>query len=192
MTPSTPHPKPTTFTGTCAAKGHPGATYRKDATGIHLVKCGACQPSSVVASKPVAKDRAGQQHEDAFASQLRDAGYVVMDFGTWIDRACDETLDTSVTVVSQFEWGKVLAPPRKFKSDFAHPYSRSLIEVNGKAHDMRRDYDTIRRQLGESARFRFVDVLPRQVHNGTAIELVKASLSPSRSSRGDVNNGGGA
>ena len=136
--------------------------------------CPKCPPSDApaVATRTAPKPRHGQDAEDGLARQLVIAGYVDL------PRADARTSHRSV-FVRQFAWGVYLDPSRRFVADFAFPAHRVLVEIDGDAHAVkaRRRGTVLRTQLAESAGWRVVTVLPEQVRDGTAIEVVHAALA---------------
>lgn len=113
----------------------------------------------------VGKPRPGKAAEDELAALLKTKGFHVQTFGEYLWRA--ERGDVGVVgIVGQYPWGLTLAEPRRFKSDFAQPTSRTLIEIDGGAHratEKRRRHDVERRQIAESVGYRLVHLLPEQV-----------------------------
>lgn len=138
-------------------------------------ECPRCVGAAVASVAPVVnapKRRPGQDAEDGLARQLVIAGYVDLP-------AADARTSNDKVFVRQFAWGLYLSEPRRFASDFAFPSHRILVEIDGDAHAVkaRRRGTVVRTQLAESAGWRVVTVLPEQVRDGTAIEVVHAALA---------------
>ena len=127
------------------------------------------KPARPAPSKP----RAGKATEDALADVLS-GPYVVLPFAAWI-RAPHVQPDL---IVREFEWGIGLVPRRRFRCDFLHLTSATMVEIEGGAHGVQRQRksDILRAQLAEAAGYRIVRVLPEQVNNGEALALVRRAL----------------
>lgn len=120
--------------------------------------------------------RPGQQHEDALAAALIAARLDVIDVPTWMLYAEEECV--GACVVRQYPWG--LRCGRRFRSDFAAPTQKLLIEVAGMAHaagrtKVRKDIE--RDGLAAALGYRVLKVTPEQVRDGTAVQLVIAALA---------------
>lgn len=76
----------------------------------------------------------------------------------------------------QYPWGAYLEPARKFQADAGFPLLGLLVEVEGKAHDLKRKKDVVRRQLAEAAGWRVVALLPEQLRNGEAEGILRTRI----------------
>jgi len=174
MTPSSPA-RPTATTSRCDRCGEPRRVF----SDLSVEPCRPCAGAKIVgeigkARAKVAK-RAGQDAEDGLARQLEIAGY--------FDIVADEIGGApSFGFIRQCCWGLYLPEPRGFASDFAFPASSLLVEIDGQAHSIkaRRKMTVVRAQLASSIGWRMLTVLPEQVRDGTAIELVKQALNGPR------------
>jgi very-short-patch-repair endonuclease len=81
-------------------------------------------------------------------------------------------------------------PTRKWRFDFAWPTERLAVEVNGGAfasgggrHTRGAGFRSDAEKLSEAAilGWRVIHVLPEQIRNGLAVELVRRALTPSPS-----------
>ena len=153
--------------------------------------CADCKAGGLVVTPPAAKPHAGERHEAAMIAAIG-AHYPVLTFAAWL-RQCELGLYVrdmpgilNTACVIQYPWGMSLVEPRKFKADAAFPRERLLCEVEGIAHKIgdKRERDIKRRQLAEAAGWRVLSVLPSQVQDGTAVELVRAALSRDGGDRG--------
>lgn len=78
--------------------------------------------------------------------------------------------------IRQYPWGAYLTPSRKFQADAGFPMLGILVEVEGKAHDLKRKGDVVRRQLAEAAGWRVVAILPEQIRNGEAERILRTRI----------------
>lgn len=122
--------------------------------------------------------KAGARHEEALYAALDGDGF--MDFRYATDGG--GYLRMSSYYIRQYPWGAYLTPPRRFSADAGFPTARLLVEVEGQVHSIKgkRGGDVKRRQLAEEAGWRVLSVLPEQVHNGEAVELVRRALETRR------------
>lgn len=165
--------------------GLPGEPARAEAPngggplrGEHRGRLAQAGPRPSRSSKP----RAGKAAEDALAALLARHGYVVQTYGEWL-RTSVMTGAWSLDVVREFPWGLTLGPERRFRSDFAHPATRTLIEVDGRVHHVvarQGRGDILRAQLAEAAGYRVVRVLPEQVKDGSALEVIRRAVEGAR------------
>jgi len=135
---------------------------------------GSHDPVQVRSRRTVpATSRAGKAAEDALADVLS-GPYVVLPFAAWI-RAPHVRPDV---IVREFEWGIGLVPRRRFRCDFLHLTSATMVEIEGGAHGVQRQrkHDVLRDQLAQQAGYRIVRVLPEQVRDGSALALVRQKL----------------
>lgn len=134
-------------------------------------KLGGHQSHSNGKSKP----RAGKAAEDALADLL--AGpFIVEPFAVWLRNPRPEVF------VREFPVGLMLEPPRRYRADFYAPAWRLCVEVEGGAHGVQRQRrsDIVREQLLEAAGLRVVRVLPEQVHDGSALEVIRRAVEGTR------------
>lgn len=126
------------------------------------------------AGQKATKRAGGERHEAALARALSEADYYDLREFT----ATDQPFAGNV-FVRGYAWGLYLDPPRKFQADAAFPAARLLVEVEGQVHSIKgkRHGDVLRRQLAEGAGWRVLSVLPSQVHDGTAVRLVREALA---------------
>lgn len=111
------------------------------------------------------------------AAALAADGFYVQTFGSYLFHA--EMGDIGQrAIVREYPWGLTLTPPRRFRSDFAHPITRTLLEIEGGAHGVQRQrrHDVLRDQLAQAAGYRIVRVLPAQVSTGEAIQALRAAM----------------
>lgn len=127
---------------------------------------------------PVAKDapskpRAGKAAEDALAN-LMAGPYIVVPFKAWI--LAPQT--GPEVIVREYEWGIGLEPRRRFRCDFLHLTSATMVEIEGGAHGVQRQrkHDVLRDQLAQQAGYRILRVLPEQVADGSALALVRQAV----------------
>lgn len=75
-----------------------------------------------------------------------------------------------IPYVPQYEWGKLLTPPRKFQSDAAILSARLLVEIDGRVHGVqdKRERDLERQNLGIKAGYLFLRYTPEQAISGEA------------------------
>lgn len=136
------------------------------------------------ASPPSATGRVkrdGSQHEEALFRQLVDAGYFDIDsMASWSREV--EPGDVDRMFLAPYPWGAQLRPRRGFLADFGFPASRLLVEVDGISHKIghRQRGDVLKRQLADAAGYKVLAVLPEQVHDNSAIQLIRASLDAAR------------
>lgn len=131
--------------------------------------------TSGVGARP-ATSRPGKQHEDALAAALVASGLEVIDYPAWMQRALEGGIFP--VIVREFPVGLLLDEPRRFRADFFHPLTRLCVELEGGAHGVQRQRksDILREQLLTAAGLRVVRVLPEQVHDNTALAIVRAAL----------------
>ena len=122
----------------------------------------------------------GKQHEDALAVQLAEAGWPVMTYGAWLRTALMIGW-TDRDCVREWPWGWLLEPQRRFRADFAFPLRRLLVEVEGGCHGIQkqRKADILRAQLAASVGYTILRVLPEQVHDKSALALVRGAVEAS-------------
>lgn len=147
--------------------------------------CPRCADDPTPQREPVRVDprvakptrRAGQEAEDALCRLLNDAG--LFDIET-----APPTCVASNLYVREYGWGAHLVPPRGWRFDAAVPARRLAFEVEGQVHSIKgkRTGDVLRDQAAQRAGWRVVRLLPSQVRDDTAAEVV----------RGAVNTGAGA
>jgi len=132
----------------------------------------------------------GGFHDYGEIRQYPGAGPTYIEFldgppGSFCSRADKGLPPLTHLFIRQYPWGAYLKPRRKYQSDAAFPVSRLLVEIEGGAHAVKRQrrHDVLRRQLAEGAGYRVLSVLPEQVRDGSALELVRAALVPPSSSR---------
>lgn len=159
----------------CDDLGHGAGGKTRTADAKHVGGMAGRLPTP--ASPRPFKPRAGTAAEDAMAEALAGAGYVVQTYGEWL-RTAVMTGAWSRDVVREFPVGLLLAEPRRFRADFLHPASRTVVELEGGAHGIQRQRrgDILREQLLTAAGLRVVRVLPEQVKDGTALALVRAAI----------------
>jgi very-short-patch-repair endonuclease len=193
------------LTAECSRRGH-GRTRVARLGGVFAAECCdrakfraltkgspcANQPGTVRASNhrndeggghgdslSVARVRPGEAAEAALYAALTEAGFVdfVAREGVLLHNEPDEHV-----FVRQLPFGAYLEPPRRFCADVGFPVARLLVEIEGHAHSVKkqRSHDVRRRQLAEAGGWRVLSVLPEQVMDGTAIELVRAALAAGR------------
>jgi hypothetical protein len=183
------------LTAECSRRGH-GRTRVARLGGVFAAECcdrakfrsltkegGAVNPLTKYRAKaPESRPspRPGEQYEAAlYAALVRDWFY---DMGE--PQALDHVQhNPSACFLRQYPWGAYLSPPRRFSSDIGFPFSRLLVEIDGGAHaagKAKQRSDTERRGLAGAAGWRVVALTPEQVHDGTAIELVRAALAAGR------------
>lgn len=131
------------------------------------------------APPPGPKPNVGDAAEDELDAQLANLGYR----NAGVAFLVPELMDFGALYIPQFAWGWFLKPKRKFHSDFAFPAAGVLVEIEGQVHAIkgRRKDDVRRRQAAEAAGWRVVSVLPEQVRDGTALEIVRDALAAGRS-----------
>jgi hypothetical protein len=124
-------------------------------------------------ARPPARRYDGTATEDALYRGLVAAG--LEDLRDWTG---------GEAFVPQYAWGWYLTPKRKFQADFAFPAAALLVEIEGQPHAIkgRRKDDVVRRQLAEAAGWRVLSVLPEQVKNGSAVDLVRQAIAARRTS----------
>lgn len=117
-------------------------------------------------------------------SHAEDALYAALDADGFLDFRYAVDGSHRVTAIYQrgYPWGLYLKPRRRFQADAAFPSADLLIEVEGVAHKIghQQKHDVLRRQLAESAGWRVLSVLPEQVHNGEAVELIRRALQAAK------------
>lgn len=152
-----------------ALKGHK-CLGRGVAPGVSAPK--SSRATSGVGAHP-APSRPGRAAEEALADALG-GPFIVVPFRAWI-RACQVGPNV---IVREYEWGIGLEPRRRYRCDFLHIATGTMIEVEGGAHGIQRQRrgDILRAQLAEAAGYRIVRVLPEQVRDGSAVEVVRRAL----------------
>ena len=150
------------------------AALRIYAEDLRPEACARCGMKGLTPGvKDSAPKRDGSHTEEALYAALDKAGYIdlgyvgggYIDIGTYYQRG--------------FPWGLYINPRRRFQADAAFPAARLLIEVDGIAHKIgsRQKGDVLKSQLAQAAGWRVLHLLPEQVHDGAAIELVRAALA---------------
>jgi hypothetical protein len=179
-------PRARVLTAECSRRGH-GRTRVARLGGVFAAEC--CDRAKfralVGTAKPIESSaktfdrRPGEAAEAAlYAALVRDWFY---DMGE--PQALDHVQhNPGACFLRQYPWGAYLSPPRRFCADAGFPFSGLLVEIEGHAHSVKkqRSHDVRRRQLAEAGGWRVLSVLPEQVHNGEAIELVRAALAAGR------------
>ena len=156
--------------GWCAL--HQEAWHRAVKRGC--TKCGGAV-AAMPAERKVARPRAGALTEIAMRAELDKAGYV------WIESMRAGT-DPLKVYVPEYTY---LPHERALRADFAFPVARLLVEIDGNAHAVKsvRKDDVVKRQEATRRGWRVLVVLPEQVRDGTAVELVKAALAAKEGNR---------
>ena len=82
----------------------------------------------------------------------------------------------------QYPFGSLLDPPRRWTADAAFPARLLLIEVEGQVHGIkgRRKDDIVREQAAQAAGWTVLRLLPSQVHDGTALSLIREALGSAK------------
>ena len=168
------------------ASSRPGWTCPKCPTDLApnraLSREAGCAGADLTRPTPaIPKPRAGAKSEDALYAALVAAGYT--DMG---ESEAHHDDDVRRMFLRQYPWGAYLDEPRRFSSDAAFPFASLLIEVEGGAHGVQRmrKHDVLRRQLAESAGWRVLSVLPEQVRDGSAVELVRKAIESAHAEGG--------
>ena len=145
-------------------------------------RCAACAylpATAESATTTKTHSRPGAKSEDALYAALDAAGYLDLRWmernapdGSWVYADLDRIYQRG------YPWGLYLTPRRGFQADAAFPRANLLVEVEGGAHGVQkmRKHDVLRRQLAESAGWRVLSVLPEQVRDGSAVELVRRAI----------------
>lgn len=196
MTPPRPTPEPATMAALLAERGYVpcwcGAARKRTAGpwgcgrrgcddlgrgGAKVAQTAGSERGATRLHPAPSKPRAGKAAEDALAEALSGAGYVVRSWREWLN-AVEEGVAGDASIVREYRWGQRLDPERRFRSDFALPLSRLLIEVEGGAHGVQRQrkHDVLRDQLAQQAGYRILRVLPEQVADGSALALVRLAV----------------
>lgn len=86
---------------------------------------------------------------------------------------------------TEYEWGKELTPPRRFRSDVAIPECRLLCEIDGQVHSIRskREGDIARQNAGVMAGWAFLRFTPAQARDGSAAVQVAEFLQQKQEER---------
>ncbi len=139
--------------------------------------------ASVEAMRPASKGKPkcdGSHAEEALYAALDKEGYLDL---VWMEQNAEAGswlyADLWRVYERGFPWGLYLTPRRRFQSDAAFPSKKLLIEVDGQSHSIkaRRHGDVRKTQLAEAAGWRVLRLLPEQVHNGEAVQLIAAALA---------------
>lgn len=127
--------------------------------------------------RALAKRKPGQAAEDSLAALLESAGWLVQTYPEWL-RAVVLGQHWRTVVVREFPVGLLCEPTRRFRCDFLCLWGALAIEIEGGVHGVQkqRKSDIKREQLIQAAGVRVLRVLPEQVKDGTALDLVKRAL----------------
>lgn len=152
------------------------------------VKVGEDCPLCPRAPMDAAAVASGTRRQKRDGSHAEEALYAALDAAGYLDFRYAVNGSHRVTAIYQrgYPWGLYLKPRRRFQADAAFPSADLLIEVEGVAHKIghQQKHDVLRRQLAEAAGWRVLSVLPEQVRDGSAVELIARALNQSARAEG--------
>lgn len=91
------------------------------------------------------------------------------------DQLNEQLKAAGLNLKRQFKW----MPNRKYRADFAHIESRTLVELDGAVHRIKAQWrrDMLKRQNAIQCGWRMLPIGTWQVRNGTAAELVRQVIA---------------
>lgn len=171
--------------GCCGAPATPDALAQHKCNINHrdhrsASDAGSHDPAQVRSRRtvPATTKPAWRAAEDKMAEALRAAGFLLAGWREWL-LASEADSPVQSVVIREYRWGQTLDPERRYRSDFAFPRYRLLLEVDGRVHHVvakQGRVDVLRAQLAEQAGYRILRLLPEQVATGEALALVRGAL----------------